>query len=263
MTLSGTIESGGVLINNLVITIENQIFETPVGEDGIFSKNVVLNNGINHIKFQTWGDNNLDMCIMVPNNMETQDFTLNLVDNIPNILVTLNWDTNDTDLDLYVIDPTGDYSAYYHKTTNDGGELDYDDTDGYGPEHWTLEQTDTVRYGSAYKVRIHYYSDHGNGPSNYTVKLEWYDSNTHNLKSTTYTGVLVHDNPSNDGPSDTGSDWVDIGEIILSNVSGAAIPLFSSTRLPETASVKDRNYTPEEIIITAPVPPANERLRLK
>lgn len=83
ITLSGTIESGGALINNLVITIENQIFETRVGVDGIFSKNVVLNNGINHIKFQTWGDNNLDMCIMVSNNMERQDFTLNLVDLAP------------------------------------------------------------------------------------------------------------------------------------------------------------------------------------
>ena len=85
--------------------------------------------------------------------------------------MSLTWDKNDTDLDLYVIDPTGDYSCYYNKVTNDGGELDLDDVNGYGPEHWTLMESDTVRYGQPYRLRIHYYNDNNHGGTNYTVKI--------------------------------------------------------------------------------------------
>src|SRR5205823_5317187 len=124
------------------------------------------------------------------------------------ILVTLTWDTNDTDLDTYVIDPTGDYSAYYHRITADGGFLDHDVITGFGPEHWLLTTQNTVRYGQDYIVRVHYYSDHGHGPSNYTVSIQLYDGAA--AVTTYYRGNLAVSNPGNQLPTGTGADWADI-----------------------------------------------------
>lgn len=118
------------------------------------------------------------------------------------ILVTLTWDTNGTDLDTYVIDPTGDYSCYYHKVTADGGALDHDVTTGYGPEHWTLTDNNTVRYGQPYKIRVHYYSDHGHGGTNYTVSIVEYEGTTRQ-QTQTYRGYLGVSIPSNNQPNGT------------------------------------------------------------
>ena len=128
------------------------------------------------------------------------------------VLVKLTWDTNRTDVDLYVIDPTGDCSYYLDMTTDDGGELDYDDRDGYGPEYWTLKTDDTVRYDQPYKIRVHYYR--GNLSTNYEVSVKIYEG-TDRERTYRYTGNLAVDDSSNHDPYDNGPDWVDIAEFTL------------------------------------------------
>ena len=46
--------------------------------------------------------------------------------------VSLTWD-RDNDQDLYVVTPSGEEIYYSRPASSDGGELDRDDTDGYGP----------------------------------------------------------------------------------------------------------------------------------
>lgn len=129
------------------------------------------------------------------------------------ILVTLTWDTP-TDIDLYVTDPTGDTSWYGHKITADGGELDYDDTDGYGPEHWMLQNTDTLRYGQPYIVRVHNYSNHSyTGPTHYTVSIKLGEG-TPQEQVFWYTGTLTTAGGSS-SPGTTGSSWANIANITL------------------------------------------------
>jgi hypothetical protein len=183
--------------------------------------------------------------------MATTDFTLNL--NIPKsvILVTLTWDTNDTDIDTYVIDPVGDYSCYYHKATADGGELDYDITTGYGPEHWTLMTTDTVRYDQPYIIRLHYYSDHGNGPSNYTVSIKVYEG-TSRVQEYWYRGNLAVSNPSNNAPDGSGEDWVDIANITLTQ---------ATTQAPAHA-LRAMRASDGRINLTVPVPSKEQRIKV-
>ena len=41
--------------------------------------------------------------------------------------------------------------------------------DGFGPEGFTLTQ---AQRGISYNVKIHYYSDHGNGPTTASVMVE-------------------------------------------------------------------------------------------
>ncbi|HCX72113.1 MAG TPA: hypothetical protein DHM37_00160 [Candidatus Cloacimonas sp.] len=70
--------------------------------------------------------------------------------------VTLSWDTNGTDVDLWTTDPNGEKCYYAHPATASGLVLDFDDTNGYGPENITSE---TPMAGD-YLVQVHYYSDH-------------------------------------------------------------------------------------------------------
>ncbi|HLP45958.1 MAG TPA: hypothetical protein VK469_08430, partial [Candidatus Kapabacteria bacterium] len=222
----GIIESGQVLVTKLTIIVGSTPFSVNVGNNGHFNLTVSLESGINHMQFRTEGldANNINL-IPISNNIF--DFTLNL--NIPYsmILMTLTWDTNDTDLDTYVIDPTGDYSCFYHKKTADGGELDYDIVHGYGPEHWTLMSTDTIRYDRPYKFRVHYYSDHGNGPSNYTVSITVYEGTSREI-TYRYRGNVSVSNGANSRPTNTGPDWRDIVSITLTRGTADPMPITSA-----------------------------------
>jgi len=49
------------------------------------------------------------------------------------IVLIINWNTNNTDVDLHVIDPTGEECYYRNRETKIGGKLTIDVTEGYGP----------------------------------------------------------------------------------------------------------------------------------
>jgi uncharacterized protein YfaP (DUF2135 family) len=214
VNLQGKINSGQVLVTKLTVFVGSTQFMADIGTDGNFNIPIILYSGENHLTFETQGHNADGNLILVPNLINPIDFVINLNAPRAEMLVTLTWDTNDTDLDLYVTDPTGDTSWYQHKVTADGGTLDYDVTTGYGPEHWTLLTTDTIRYNSPYKVRVHYYSDHGHGPTNYTVTIKLYVG-TSREQDYSYRGNLSVSNPSNASPGSTGPDWVDISNLVL------------------------------------------------
>lgn len=50
------------------------------------------------------------------------------------IRVILSWDTDGTDLDLHVLNPSGERCSYMNRKLEDGSALDIDVTTGYGPE---------------------------------------------------------------------------------------------------------------------------------
>jgi hypothetical protein len=160
-------------------------------------------------------------------------------------------------LDLYTIDPTGDFSAYYHHTTADGGNLDFDNTTGYGPEHWTLNTANTVRWGSNYVFRVHYYDDHVDPipgpaiPTEWTVSVLLYEGTAHQ-QSSTFTGELAyHDAYDNDGPNDTGASWADVCTVV---------PIQADESHARATMSRGREG---QIIITVPVPSLEERIQIK
>ncbi|MBN2858517.1 MAG: hypothetical protein JXN63_08975, partial [Candidatus Delongbacteria bacterium] len=206
INLYGVVESSEILIKQLDVLVEDERFTTSVSEDGSFTVGISLNIGRQSLRFVTKDESGE---IISPNNIDSNPFILNVVLDTSVMLVTLTWDKNDTDLDLYVIDPNGDYSAYYHKLTADGGELDYDIVTGYGPEHWTLSSNDIVRWDqNSYFVRVHYFSDHGNGGTNYKLSVKLYEGTDREVEYIK-TGYLSVNNSGNDGPLDTGADWID------------------------------------------------------
>lgn len=79
-----------------------------------------------------------------------------LLTNMPvDIRVVLNWNMNDTDIDLWVTDPDGEKCYYSHPNTAIGGHLSHDFTRGLGPEQFMLKKAVKGKY----KVEVNYYGD--------------------------------------------------------------------------------------------------------
>ncbi|MBE6327494.1 MAG: DUF2135 domain-containing protein [Bacteroidales bacterium] len=89
-----------------------------------------------------------------PNDIDTTAYDQRLMGNYPvDIRVLLSWNTNDSDIDLWVTDPNGEKCYYAHQRTVIGGRLSEDITRGYGPEEFCIKE---AKEGD-YKIQVHYY----------------------------------------------------------------------------------------------------------
>ena len=134
------------------------------------------------------------------------------------LLVTLTWNQNDTDVDLYITEPSGETIWFADKVTSNGLALDFDDTTGYGPEHGTLEvaSSSTVLEG-LYRVRVHYYSDYGTGVAVSGSVSIVINEGTENQKVATIPFQISVDGGNAYGPNGTGASWVDIATVDIIN----------------------------------------------
>jgi tetratricopeptide (TPR) repeat protein len=71
------------------------------------------------------------------------------------IRVVIDWNHDDTDIDLWVIDPNGEKAYYENTETKIGGRMSEDLMDGYGPEGFMLKNA----IDGEYKIWVDYYSD--------------------------------------------------------------------------------------------------------
>ena len=62
------------------------------------------------------------------------------------LLVTITWNTDNTDVDLHVIEPSGEECFYSHTETRSGGRITQDVTQGYGPEMYLLKKAPRGKY---------------------------------------------------------------------------------------------------------------------
>lgn len=67
--------------------------------------------------------------------------------------VSVSWNTDGTDIDLWVIEPDGTKCFYSHNRTKNGGELSQDMTQGYGPERYQMKKA----VGGEFKIVVHYF----------------------------------------------------------------------------------------------------------
>merc|ERR1719198_477334 len=68
--------------------------------------------------------------------------------------VALSWDMDATDIDLWVIEPSGEKAYYRNQRTRLGGLVSRDFTQGYGPETYNLKQVVPGKYF----IKARYYS---------------------------------------------------------------------------------------------------------
>lgn len=67
--------------------------------------------------------------------------------------VVLGWDSDNSDMDLWVTDPNGERAYYGNRLTYQGGQMSRDFTGGYGPEQFSLRQAKP----GVYKVEANYF----------------------------------------------------------------------------------------------------------
>ncbi len=88
-----------------------------------------------------------------------------------NLRVSLGWDTP-TDVDLHVIEPSGEEIYYSHKNSATGGYLDLDSNAGCGIDNVNQENVFwELPPSGEYIVRVDYWSSCGDYPANYRLTV--------------------------------------------------------------------------------------------
>ncbi len=88
--------------------------------------------------------------------------------------IVLMWDADDTDIDLHVLEPSGEEVFYQNKRSQTGAMLSYDVTTGYGPEEYLHKKAPAGEY----KIMSNYFASHqqkltGNVTVTATVFTNW------------------------------------------------------------------------------------------
>lgn len=124
--------------------------------DGAFGRPFAFNPGSNSVEVRL--DNTTP-----PRRVQFYEAYANLVS--PVIRVVLSWDKDQTDLDLHVVTPDGEHCFYGNRALRNGGALDVDVTDGYGPEIFSSP----APVPGTYLVYVNYY---GSGRQNDVVTAQ-------------------------------------------------------------------------------------------
>lgn len=87
------------------------------------------------------------------------------------IRIVMEWDADDTDIDLHVIEPNGEEAYYANNRTKRGGLVSRDVTDGYGPEEYMIRRASK---GGTYEISAKYFGSHQQtlfGPATVTATV--------------------------------------------------------------------------------------------
>ena len=80
-------------------------------------------------------------------NIDTGKLEKKYLEHIPvDVRIILNWNQMDTDIDLHIIEPTGEECYYSHTSTDIGARFSKDFTQGYGPEQYLLRNAIKGKY---------------------------------------------------------------------------------------------------------------------
>jgi TonB-dependent SusC/RagA subfamily outer membrane receptor len=71
------------------------------------------------------------------------------------VRIVMDWNMNNTDIDLWVTDPNNEKCFYSNNRTQIGGRISHDMTQGLGPEQFLLKKA----IPGTYKIEINYYGD--------------------------------------------------------------------------------------------------------
>ncbi|WP_395089098.1 VIT domain-containing protein [Armatimonas sp.] len=82
------------------------------------------------------------------------NFDRRLIQNLTcDVRIVMTWDSDSSDMDLHVIEPTGEECFYSHNLTQVGGKLSKDFTSGYGPEDYMIRRA----VPGVYKIQTNYF----------------------------------------------------------------------------------------------------------
>jgi len=106
--------------------------------------------------------------------LDTSFVDRRLLRNLPLALRTvLSWDSDNSDMDLWVTDPDGEKAYYGNRLTYQGGRMSNDFTGGYGPEEFALRM---ARPGT-YTVEANFFGDRQQIVTGATTLQLWLSTN--------------------------------------------------------------------------------------
>ena len=106
------------------------------------------------------------------------------------LVITMMWNTDRTDVDLHVVEPSGEQCNYQHRKTKSGGQLTEDVTEGFGPEMYVLRKAPHGKYAA----KVHYFGSDSNRTSTRTkVYLTIYEDFSTDLERVTHHVVTLGD----------------------------------------------------------------------
>lgn len=90
------------------------------------------------------------------NELDLSKINQRLIADLPvDVRVALNWNKDNTDIDLWVTDSNGEKCMYSHKSTEIGGRLSDDFTGGFGPEQFLLKKA----ISGTYKIETNFFGE--------------------------------------------------------------------------------------------------------
>lgn len=69
--------------------------------------------------------------------------------------IVIDWNKDETDVDLHIVEPGGESCSYNNRFTKSGGRMSEDFTQGYGPEEYQIKEAKKGRYS----IQVNYYGD--------------------------------------------------------------------------------------------------------
>ena len=70
--------------------------------------------------------------------------------------IMMSWDTDETDVDIHVLEPNGEEAYYQNRRTEKGGFVSEDVTTGYGPEEYLCKDAQKGKY----RILANYFASH-------------------------------------------------------------------------------------------------------
>ena len=222
VSVTGNLLSGLNGQSEVIAYVNGVLYTLPVAS-GFFNGSVPVSTGENTI-------------ILMAGTMSQSDWKRNgatLVRNVSGI-IALNkvafyncWAKNQSDLDLYVIEPQGEAVWSQRQRSKSLLSMVMDNESGYGPEAIMLKpDNDGQVLPGQYLVRVHYRADLGGftptGPvvGRVTVVL---NEGSEDMQLYAIPYELKVSNPDNISPDGEGDDWADIALIDVAN--GVVTPL--------------------------------------
>jgi uncharacterized protein YfaP (DUF2135 family) len=142
VTISGRVQNAG---DRFATLIYNGIAQrVAIAGNGNFSTKVVVSYGDTLIEVQARNADGMGRARV--------SFFANVAK--ISMKVVLVWDTDQTDMDLWVTGPDGEKVFYGNKTGQAGGQLDIDVTSGYGPETFTH----AAPQAGTWQIQVHNFS---------------------------------------------------------------------------------------------------------
>ncbi|MEP7109197.1 MAG: VIT domain-containing protein [Ferruginibacter sp.] len=88
--------------------------------------------------------------------LRLKEIPKSLIQSMPvDLRIVMNWNMNNTDIDLWVTDPNEEKCMYTHTATDIGGRISDDFTEDFGPEQFILKNS----LKGKYRIEINYFGD--------------------------------------------------------------------------------------------------------